>query len=230
MRTSPILLMMPLAAQMDIAEPHHLARPRESFWTRLRRLRALLWAMVEDPRLADTLIFNVGQAGMAVVASNNNAAGASTTIDTGVFDPENWLWTKIRIAGYSASQIAQVQLGNPTLDTGTTNYSNSNMEGNGAPVTQVAATAAGWKVAASAITAARAFTSMWVRNISGQVKSGIWTGNSGSEAAATAPTIVQGAGIWATTSGQISRMRLDSGGAGNLLAGSDIVVHAIRGF
>lgn len=105
MTTSPFFI--PQAFAVEIALPHHLQRPRESFLVRFRRLGKLLWAMAEDGNALDHLIFNVGGASIAVVAAKDNSAGASTTIDTQVFDPENWLIFNSRIAGYSSSQIAQ---------------------------------------------------------------------------------------------------------------------------
>lgn len=54
-----------------------------------------------------------------------------------------------------------------------------------------------------------------------------WSGSDLSEAAATAPDIVEGAGLWATTT-QISRIVLDGGGA-NLLTGTDIAVFGLSG-
>lgn len=154
------------------------------------------------------------------IAHVDNAAGASATIVSPVFDPYDFLEVWIRIAGYAGGSIAILQFNG---DTGTTAYSNSVMEGANAPTTQISGVASGWVVATTAITAARGLIHFRITNISGRAKSGVWAGSSASESAATAPTIVQGAGVWTTTT-QINRMVLSGGGV-NLNAGSSMDIY-----
>jgi hypothetical protein len=100
------------------------------------------------------------------------------------------------IPGYTGSEILELFFNN---DTGTTQYSSSNMEGNSAPVTEVAGTAAGIRLAATAITTPRHINFRITQNLLNKAKHvQIWGGN-WTEAAAAAPLIVRGAGGWTGT-------------------------------
>lgn len=162
---------------------------------------------------------------LRLLARANNAGGASASIIAPAFDPENLLMVNIRIAGYSAASIARLQFNG---DVGTTAYSYSVSENFAAPSTAVAAAAAGWNCA-TATGVARAMITFWIRNFPGQEHGGWWHGGSGSLVAATAPTIVTGAGVWATTN-QITQITLDVGsGGGTLNAGTEIAIYAVLG-
>lgn len=149
----------------------------------------------------------------------NNNGGASAQLISPVFDPVDILVVRIRIAGYSAASVARLRFNG---DAGTTAYSYSVNESTGAatPVntgaSAVAAAAAGINVAVTA-QVARALTTFEIANVSGLEHGIIWHGNSGSIAAATAPAIVKGAGIWATTN-QITQITLDVGSGGGTLS------------
>lgn len=102
----------------------------------------------------------------------------------------------VYIPGYTGSEILELFFNN---DTGTTQYSSSNMEGNSAPVTEVSGTAAGIRLAATAITTQRHLNFRITQNLLNQKKHvAIWGAN-WTEAAAAAPLIVQGAGGWTGT-------------------------------
>ena len=140
-----------------------------------------------------------------------------------VFDPPNRLEIDIRIVGYSAAATARLQFNG---DTGTTAYAYSVSENFAAVTTAVSGVAAGWAVATTN-QVVRSYITFHIRNVSGQVHGGWWVGSSGSEAAATAPVIVCGSGIWTTTA-QITRVTLDVGaGGGNLNAGTSLDVYGI---
>lgn len=172
-----------------------------------------------------------GHSNFNLIAHADNAGGATTTIATPKFDLYNFLRIYVRITGYSAGQVAQLRFNG---DTGTTAYAYAVQEFTGAatPVatgaSAVAATAAGIKVAVTAITGARALIVFDISNINGQVHGITFNGSSGSLAAATAPVSVLGSGVWATTS-QITQVTLDSGGAGTLNVGSSVDIFGLLG-
>jgi hypothetical protein len=162
---------------------------------------------------------------LRLLARGDNSGGASADIPTQTFDAENLLLIHIRISGYSASGVARVQFNG---DTGTTAYAYSVSDNFAAPSTAVAGVAAGINVAQTAITGGRALISMIIRNFPGQEHGITIIGNSGSLAAATAPTIVNGAGLWTTTS-QITRVNLNVGtGGGTLNSGTEIIVYGLQ--
>jgi hypothetical protein len=153
------------------------------------------------------------------------AGGSVASISTPAFDAYNWLEVWVRISGYSGGGgIAQLQFNG---DAGTTAYASAVQDNNGAPVTQVAGTAAGVKVSATSITGARALIRFLISNVAGRVHGVDFTGCDQSEAAATAPHNIIGSGIWTNTT-QITRITLEGGGV-NLLAGSDLAVWGYQG-
>lgn len=155
------------------------------------------------------------------LAHVDNAAGASASLISPAFDAYDFLLVHIRITGYSANSVARLQFNG---DAGTTAYAYSVQEFTGAatPVatgaSAVAAAAAGINCAVTG-QVARSLITFWIRNVSGQVHGINFTGSSGSEAAATAPSTVTGSGIWTTTS-QITRITLDVGSGGGTLNAS----------
>ena len=160
-----------------------------------------------------------------LLARADNAGGASNDIFTAQFDPENLLMIAIRIAGYGGGGgIARVQF---NLDTGTTAYAWALSDNLAAVTTAVAGVANGINVAQTSITGARALINMFVRNLPAQVHGVTIQGNSESEAAATAPKIVVGSGLWTNTA-QITRVTLNGGGV-TLTAGSEICVYGVQG-
>jgi hypothetical protein len=166
-----------------------------------------------------------GFGALQLLSHVDNAGGASAQLITPVFDPWNFLAAFVRIAGYSANAVARLQF---NLDTGTTAYSLSVMEGASAPTTQVSGTAAGIQLATTANVVRALIGPIWIRNVAGQVHGITWTGSSGSEAAATAPVIVQGSGVWANTA-RITRVTLDVGsGGGTLNAGTALDVYGVQ--
>lgn len=130
---------------------------------------------------------------------------------------KRWLRIEARIAAYSGGSIAKLRFNG---DTGS-NYAFARSDGN-ANVTSAAPTD-GIRVAQGAITASRYFTAN-VRNVSSQGKVVILEGLSGSESAATVPTINHVRGVWDNTSAQITSVTLNSGSGVNLLAGTEIWV------
>lgn len=123
-----------------------------------------------------------------------------------------------RIAGYSALSTARLRFNG---DTGG-NYSFSRSDGVAAVSTSTSTN--GIRVAQTDQTAPRYFSAN-VRNVSTQGKVVILEGASGSESAATAPTINHVRGVWGNTAAQITSVTLNSGsGATNLLAGTEIWV------
>ena len=152
-------------------------------------------------------------------------AGANANLISPTFDPENTLKVKIRIAGYSAAATARLQFNG---DTGTTAYALSVGENTSAVTTQVSGVAAGIQVATTN-QVARALIVFEIGNISGDVHGVVWTGSTNSEAAATAPALVQGAGIWTTTA-QITQITLNVGsGGGTMNAGTWMAIYGIAG-
>lgn len=155
------------------------------------------------------------------VAHVDNNAGASASLISPVFDLYDFLMVQVRITGYSAGSVARLQFNG---DAGTTAYAYSVQEFTGAatPVatggSAAAAAAAGINCAVTTAVA-RSLITFWIRNVNGQVHGINWTGSSGSEAAATAPSTVTGSGIWTTTS-QITRITLDVGSGGGTLNAS----------
>jgi hypothetical protein len=150
--------------------------------------------------------------------------GNAANLASGRFDAYNWLEVWVRVAGYTGSAIAQLQFNG---DTGTTAYASSVQDNNGAPVTQVAGVASGIKVSATAITGARSLIRFLISNINGRAHGITFTGSDQSEAAATAPHTIIGAGVWATTS-QITQITLNDGG-GTLLTGTDMAIWGYQG-
>lgn len=164
-----------------------------------------------------------GYGALKLLAYANNSAGASAQVVAPVFDPENLLEIAIRIAGYSGASVGRLQFNG---DAGTTNYSYGVMEGNGAPSTGVAGAAAGINCAVTT-GVGRGLIVFRVRNFISQEHGIEWGGSSGSLVAATAPTIISGAGIWANTA-RITQVTLDVGsGGGTLNAGSEIAVYGV---
>lgn len=151
-------------------------------------------------------------------------AGATNTIATPKFDPESYLLVMIRIAGYGGAAIAQLQFNG---DTGTTAYAYRVSSNNAVATTGVAGAAAGIKVSQTATVAARALLVFHIGNVSGRAHGIVWRGSDLSEAAATAPDFIEGAGLWATTN-QISQITLDGGGQ-TLLTGTDMSVWGLSG-
>lgn len=166
-----------------------------------------------------------GYASLRMLARADNSAGASASVPTAAFDPENLLMVDVRISGYSAGSVARLQFNG---DAGTTAYSYSVSENFAAPSTGVAAAAAGINVATTT-GVGRGLITFFIRNFIGQ-EHGLWFhGSTNSLVAATAPAIVMGAGIWATTN-QITRITLDVGsGGGTLNAGTEITVYGVLG-
>ena len=150
--------------------------------------------------------------------------GSANTLVLPRFDPENWLLVLIRIAGYGGSAIAQLQFNG---DTGTTAYAYRVSNNFAAATTGVAGAAAGIKVSQTATVAARALIAFKIGNVNGRAHGITWTGSDLSEAAATAPDIIVGAGLWATTS-QINQITLDGGGQ-TLLTGTDMAIWGMGG-
>lgn len=140
------------------------------------------------------------------------------------FDPENWLLVLVRIAGYGGSAVAQLQFNG---DTGTTAYAYRVSNNFAAPTTGVAGAAAGIKVSQTATTNPRALLQFFIGNVNGRAHGITWSGSDLSEAAATAPDIVCGSGLWATTS-QINQITLDGGGQ-TLLTGTDMAIWGCGG-
>lgn len=165
-----------------------------------------------------------GFGALQFVAHVDNAAGASAQLVSPVFDPWNFLVVMVRIAGYSASAIARLRFNG---DAGTTAYALSVSEGVAAPTTQISGVAAGIQMATTA-QVARALIQFWIRNVAGQVHGIHWEGTSGSEAAATIPALVRGAGLWTNTA-RITQITLDVGsGGGTLNAGTAMDIYGIQ--
>jgi hypothetical protein len=152
------------------------------------------------------------------------AAGSVADLNTPSFDACNWLKVLVRIAGYGGSAIAQLRFNG---DVGTTSYAYRVSNNFAAATTGVAGAASGIKVSQTATTNPRALLTFTIGNIAGRAHGITWQGCDLSEAAATAPDIVVGSGLWATT-GQITRITLNDGGA-NLLAGTEIAVWGYQG-
>lgn len=150
--------------------------------------------------------------------------GAAASLKSDTFDPCNLLQAVVRIAGYAGSSIAQLQFNG---DAGTTAYAYSVSDNFAVPTTGVAAAAAGLKVSQTATTSPRALINFFIRNVNGDPHGVTWEGSDLSESAATAPSIILGAGIWTTTS-QITQITLDGGGA-NLLTGTELAIYALDG-
>jgi hypothetical protein len=150
--------------------------------------------------------------------------GAANTLVLPRFDPENWLLVLVRIAGYGGSAIAQLQFNG---DTGTTAYAWRVSNNGAASTTAVAGVANGIKVSQTATVNPRALLTFNIGNVNGRAHGVVYEGCDLSESAATAPDIVQGAGIWTTTS-QINQITLDGGGQ-TLLAGTDMAVWGMGG-
>jgi hypothetical protein len=131
---------------------------------------------------------------------------------------KKWLRIEVRIAGSSNnSNTARLRFNG---DTGT-NYTYARSDGVAAVTTGT--TVDGIRVAQTTITGPRYFTAN-VRNVSAEGKVVILEGASGSESAATAPTINHVRGVWANTTAQITSVTLNSGGSANLLSGTEISV------
>jgi len=165
--------------------------------------------------------------GLQFLCHVDNAAGASAQLVSPVFDSTSWnyLAVMVRIAGYSSTAVARLRFNG---DTGTTAYTLSVMEGATAPTTQVSGTAAGIQLATTAQVARALIGPIWIRNVTGQVHGITWTGSSGSESAATAPAVVQGAGVWTNTA-KITQITLDVGsGGGTLNAGTAMDVYGVQ--
>lgn len=150
--------------------------------------------------------------------------GSANSLILPRFDPENWLMVLVRIAGYGGSSIAQLQFNG---DTGTTAYAYRVSNNSAAATTGVAGAANGIKVSQTATVSPRALLTFNIGNVNGRAHGIVYEGCDLSEAAATAPDIVQGAGIWTTTT-QINRITLDGGGQ-TLLAGTDMAVWGMGG-
>jgi hypothetical protein len=164
-----------------------------------------------------------GYSKLTPLAYGTLAAPANTLVLPS-FDPENWLLVLVRISGYGGSAIAQLQFNG---DVGTTAYAYRVSNNFAAATTGIAGAAAGIKVSQTATAGARALIAFKIGNVNGRAHGITWTGSDLSEAAATAPDIIVGAGLWATTS-QISRIVLDGGGQ-TLLAGTDVAVWGMGG-
>lgn len=177
--------------------------------------------------------FDVGWATAAKALGISTLGGAATDIGPIIFGAGyGLLIVAYYVAGYSASQIAQIRLGTTTtVDTGT-NYSSwgSNL---GASTTAGTSrpSASGIQVAQAAQTNGRRGVAI-IHNPSGQNK------NVSCETAcysATAPTAASAMAAKATVSGawfnttQAQCVGLNSGGAGTLNAGSYIAVYGIPG-
>ena len=164
-----------------------------------------------------------GYSKLTPLAYGTLAAPANTLV-LPKFDPENWLLVLVRIAGYGGSAIAQLQFNG---DTGTTAYAYRVSNNFAAATTGVAGAAAGIKVSQTATVSPRALLSFMIGNVNGRAHGITWTGSDLSEAAATAPDVICGAGLWATTS-QINQITLDGGGQ-TLLAGTDMAIWGMGG-
>jgi len=152
-------------------------------------------------------------------------AGAASSLTLGSFDATPMLRVFVRISGYSASAIAQLQFNG---DTGTTAYAYKVSTDLAVPTSAIAATAAGIKVSQTATTGARGLIEFSISNISGNPHAIVYQSSDLSESAATAPSITSGAGVWTNTA-QITRITLDGGGA-NLNAGTWMAVYGFEGF
>lgn len=153
-----------------------------------------------------------------------NAAPAAQLFSR-VFDPFNILELDVMIVNYSASSTFRIQFNG---DTGTTAYSYAVSENFAAPTNVTSGTAAGW-AGATTNAVPRMLTTFRIQNFPGQPHGGWWKGSSGSNSAGTAPVIVNGAGVWATTT-QITRITVDVGpGGGTLNAGAQLWVRGLRG-
>ena len=152
------------------------------------------------------------------------AGGTVASITTPQFDACTFLKVYVRISGYSGAGIAQLQFNG---DTGSTAYAWRVSNNNAAPTTAVAGVATGLKLSQTATAGARALHCCDIRNGAGQVHGVIWQGSDLSEAAATAPDISVGAGIWTNTA-QITRITL-TGDTVNINAGSEIQVFGLQG-
>ena len=151
--------------------------------------------------------------------------GSANSLILPRFDPENWLLVLVRIAGYGGGGgIAQLQFNG---DTGTTAYAYRVSNNFAAATTGVAGAAAGIKVSQTSTTNARALLAFKIGNVSGRAHGIVWQASDLSEAAATAPDIVVGSGLWATTS-QINQITLEGGGT-TLLTGTDMAIWGMGG-
>jgi len=171
-----------------------------------------------------------GPAGATGATGATGAAGAWTLLGTGslgldAFDltvplssAKRWLRIDVRISGYTFAGVAKLRFNS---DTGT-NYSWARSDGVAAVSTNTLQD--GIRVAVTAIAGSRYFAAN-VRNVSTQGKVVILEGSSGSESAATAPTINHVRGVWGNTTAQITSVTLNSGSATNLLlSGTEIWV------
>ena len=164
-----------------------------------------------------------GYSKLTPLAYGTLAAPANTLV-LPRFDPENWLLVLVRISGYGGAAIAQLQFNG---DTGTTAYAYRVSSNSAAATTGVAGAANGIKVSQTATVSPRALLEFKIGNVNGRAHGIIYEGCDLSEAAATAPDIVQGAGIWTTTS-QINQITLDGGGQ-TLLSGTDMAIWGMGG-
>ncbi len=122
------------------------------------------------------------------------------------------------VVGYSGGSIAGFQFNGDTAN----NYSSSISDGVTAPTNTTNTNYI--RVAETNITGPR-FVKAVVRNVASTVKKLLGQGQSNSDAAGTAPTLNNIAGIWANTAAQITTVTLWSGNAGiNLLAGTEFAV------
>lgn len=124
------------------------------------------------------------------------AVGGEGQIVTQVFDAPNFLRIYFRSAGLGLAAIPELRF---NFDASTVNYASRVSSNFAAPTATVAGTATGIRITDSSNLNTKGLIVFDVQNFPGRTHGVTWVGSENSEAAATAPNIVVGSGIFAST-------------------------------